>query len=189
MVPTQTREGETEDLVAHDKLAVAQQDMTLRDRLFTDHLVATSPAKPTKPKTFAKPQVRLPKSTAEDLGTRIHEDIRNFNYECAICTDDVVRTSHVWSCTLCWTVVHLKCVRKCPLSLGKCLLGDVQGATRSYLTTPGPITVGAERISTPIQHLHLCLHILVVKRARNRDRHVHTRALFSVMPGPVRPVA
>ncbi|KAK9438807.1 hypothetical protein VB005_06955 [Metarhizium brunneum] len=44
MVPTQTREGETEDLVAHDKLAVAQQDMTLRDRLLTDHLVATSPA-------------------------------------------------------------------------------------------------------------------------------------------------
>ncbi|KAH0595526.1 hypothetical protein MHUMG1_06701 [Metarhizium humberi] len=46
-------------------------------------------SKPTKPKTFAKPQVRLPKSTAEDLGTRIHEDIRNFNYECAICTDDI----------------------------------------------------------------------------------------------------
>lgn len=42
MVPTQTREGETEDLVGHDKLAVAQQDMTLRDRLLTDHLVATS---------------------------------------------------------------------------------------------------------------------------------------------------
>ncbi|EFY87775.1 hypothetical protein J3459_003979 [Metarhizium acridum] len=69
-------------------------------------------SKSTKSKASAKPQVRLPKSAADNLGTRIHEDISNFNYECAICTDDVVRTSHVWSCTLCWTVVHLKCVRK-----------------------------------------------------------------------------
>ncbi|PFH59694.1 hypothetical protein XA68_12017 [Ophiocordyceps unilateralis] len=59
-----------------------------------------------------QPQVRLPKSTAEDLATRIHEDISNYNYECAICTDDVLRTSHVWSCVLCWTVVHLKCARR-----------------------------------------------------------------------------
>ncbi|OAA42560.1 NF-X1 type zinc finger family protein [Metarhizium rileyi] len=69
-------------------------------------------SKTTKPKATIKPQVRFPKSTAEDLGTRIHEDISNFNYECAICTDDVVRTSHIWSCSLCWTVVHLKCVKR-----------------------------------------------------------------------------
>ncbi|EQK98547.1 zinc finger domain-containing protein [Ophiocordyceps sinensis CO18] len=59
-----------------------------------------------------QPRVKLPKSMAADLGTRIHEDISNWNYECAICTDDVLRTSHVWSCTVCWTVVHLKCARK-----------------------------------------------------------------------------
>lgn len=57
-------------------------------------------------------QARLPKSAAADLGTRIHEDIANLNYECAICTDDVLRTSSVWSCTLCWTVIHLKCVKR-----------------------------------------------------------------------------
>lgn len=54
----------------------------------------------------------LPKSTASDLGTRIHEDISNRNYECNICTDDVLRTSHIWSCSLCFTVVHEKCVRQ-----------------------------------------------------------------------------
>ncbi|KEY70676.1 hypothetical protein S7711_02275 [Stachybotrys chartarum IBT 7711] len=59
-------------------------------------------------RAFVKP----PKSTAEDLGTRIHEDISNINYECTICTDDVVRNSSVWSCTVCWTVIHLKCVKK-----------------------------------------------------------------------------
>ncbi|PHH72480.1 hypothetical protein CDD80_4504 [Ophiocordyceps camponoti-rufipedis] len=72
-------------------------------------LVSTRQARPPAPK---QPQVRLPKSVAEDLPTRIHEDIANWNYECAICTDDVVRTSHIWSCVLCWTVVHLKCARK-----------------------------------------------------------------------------
>ena len=56
--------------------------------------------------------MKHPKSTADDLGTRIHEDIKNLNYECAICTDDVSRYSRIWSCTLCWTVVHLKCVKR-----------------------------------------------------------------------------
>lgn len=56
--------------------------------------------------------MKQPKSTAADLGTRIHDDISNWNYECAICTDDVLRTSHVWSCTVCWTVVHLKCAKR-----------------------------------------------------------------------------
>ncbi|RDA87306.1 hypothetical protein CP532_2624 [Ophiocordyceps camponoti-leonardi (nom. inval.)] len=66
----------------------------------------------TRASTPKQPRVKLPKSTAEDLGTRIHEDIANWNYECTICTDDVLRTSQVWSCALCWTVVHLKCARK-----------------------------------------------------------------------------
>ncbi|KAM0462436.1 hypothetical protein ACHAPV_003912 [Trichoderma viride] len=40
-------------------------------------------AKPRKSETSRQPEVRLPKSTATDLGTRIHEDISNGNYECA----------------------------------------------------------------------------------------------------------
>ncbi|KAK3177254.1 FKBP12-associated protein [Lecanicillium sp. MT-2017a] len=73
-----------------------------------------SRSKPQKqaPSRSKQPAIKLPKSTAADLGTRIHEDISNSNYECAICTDDVLRTSHVWSCTLCWTVVHLKCAKR-----------------------------------------------------------------------------
>ncbi|KAL8331647.1 hypothetical protein RB593_002184 [Gaeumannomyces tritici] len=52
------------------------------------------------------------KSSAPDLPTRIHEDIDNREYECVICTNEVLRNSRVWSCSLCWTVVHLSCVKK-----------------------------------------------------------------------------
>ncbi|KAH9909040.1 hypothetical protein F4778DRAFT_715029 [Xylariomycetidae sp. FL2044] len=52
------------------------------------------------------------KSTAEDLPTRIHEDIDNGQYECVICTNEVLRNSKVWSCSICWTVTHMSCVKK-----------------------------------------------------------------------------
>ncbi|KAL7800513.1 hypothetical protein V8C43DRAFT_209088 [Trichoderma afarasin] len=69
-------------------------------------------AKPRQAEASKQPEVKLPKSTAADLGTRIHEDISHGNYECAVCTDEVLRKSHVWSCNVCWTVVHLKCAKK-----------------------------------------------------------------------------
>ncbi|KAI0380013.1 hypothetical protein F5Y04DRAFT_258111 [Hypomontagnella monticulosa] len=52
------------------------------------------------------------KSTAHDLATRIHEDISNGQYECVICTNEVLRNSKVWSCSICWTVTHIACVKK-----------------------------------------------------------------------------
>lgn len=52
------------------------------------------------------------KSTAPDIGSRIHEDIMNSLYECPICTGELGRRSRVWSCELCWTVFHLSCVKK-----------------------------------------------------------------------------
>ncbi|KAI0136450.1 NF-X1 type zinc finger protein [Xylariales sp. AK1849] len=62
----------------------------------------------------SKPQLlsRGSKSTAPDLSTRIHEDISNGQYECVICTNEVLPNSRVWSCSICWTVAHLSCVRK-----------------------------------------------------------------------------
>ncbi|KAI1640309.1 hypothetical protein F4809DRAFT_591093 [Biscogniauxia mediterranea] len=59
-----------------------------------------------------KPVRRASKSVAEDLPTRIHEDINNSQYECVICTNEVLRNSRIWSCTICWTVTHMSCVRK-----------------------------------------------------------------------------
>ncbi|KOS19607.1 FKBP12-associated protein 1 -like protein [Escovopsis weberi] len=64
------------------------------------------------PPSLCPSDIKPPKSTAANLGVRIHEDISNRNYECAVCTDDILRTSHIWSCTVCWTVVHLKCAKK-----------------------------------------------------------------------------
>ncbi|KAL2861032.1 putative NF-X1 finger transcription factor [Aspergillus lucknowensis] len=77
---------------------------------------ATAPL-PAKGRTRAKnPRTRPPKITtkseAEDITTRIHEDIAHNLYECPICTGEIGRKSRVWSCGLCWTVFHLTCVKK-----------------------------------------------------------------------------
>ncbi|KAK3355002.1 hypothetical protein B0H65DRAFT_417774 [Neurospora tetraspora] len=52
------------------------------------------------------------KSSAPDLTTRIHEDIANGLYECVICTNELTRNTRIWSCSVCWTVTHLSCVKK-----------------------------------------------------------------------------
>lgn len=61
------------------------------------------------------------KSTAQDLGTRTHEDILNGIYECPICTNEVGRNSKVWSCKTCWTVFHLSCITKWSINEGSTL--------------------------------------------------------------------
>lgn len=61
----------------------------------------------------SKPALRKQsKSEAPDLTTRIHEDIDNGQYECVICSSEVVRTSRIWACNLCWTVTHFHCTKK-----------------------------------------------------------------------------
>ncbi|TRX90148.1 hypothetical protein FHL15_008876 [Xylaria flabelliformis] len=59
-----------------------------------------------------KPARRPSKSNAPDLPTRIHEDISNGQYECVICTNEVLRNSRIWSCSICWTATHMSCVKK-----------------------------------------------------------------------------
>lgn len=69
--------------------------------------------RPPKAKEAPQPrQRRASKSEAPDLTTRIHEDIDNGQYECVICSSEVVRTSRIWACSLCWTVTHLHCTKK-----------------------------------------------------------------------------
>src|SRR6266699_3383368 len=77
-------------------------------------ICSTDTASPNSAPSRAKEarQPRRSKSSAPDLPTRIHEDIDNGQYECVICTGEVVRTSQVWSCSICWTVAHLHCVKK-----------------------------------------------------------------------------
>lgn len=55
---------------------------------------------------------RLSKSQAPDIATRTHEDISNGQYECVICTNEVMPNSKIWTCKTCWSVVHLSCVKK-----------------------------------------------------------------------------
>ncbi|KAF2842784.1 hypothetical protein M501DRAFT_925821 [Patellaria atrata CBS 101060] len=73
------------------------------------------PGKPvqSRPPPQLKPRRRrASKSSAPDIATRIHEDIDNGHYECAICTNEVYRNSKVWSCRTCWTVFHMTCIKK-----------------------------------------------------------------------------
>ena len=71
----------------------------------TPHPSLKSKGKQRQPRMSAK-------STADDMATRIHEDISNGLYECPICTSELGRRSKVWSCDQCWTVFHLSCIKK-----------------------------------------------------------------------------
>ena len=55
---------------------------------------------------------RMSKSQAPDIATRTHEDIANGQYECVICTNEVLPTSKIWTCKTCWSVLHLSCVKR-----------------------------------------------------------------------------
>ncbi|KAE8552511.1 hypothetical protein EYB25_003889 [Talaromyces marneffei] len=80
------------------------------------------------------------KSAAPDIATRTHEDIANGLYECPICTSELGRKSRIWSCSLCWTVFHLSCVKKWFSECGAAL--DVTFLTMFFQQT---IPVGAKR--------------------------------------------
>jgi transcriptional repressor NF-X1 len=55
---------------------------------------------------------RFSKSQAPDIATRTHEDITNGQYECLICTNEVLPNSKIWTCKTCWSVLHLSCVKR-----------------------------------------------------------------------------
>lgn len=71
------------------------------------------PGRPFETRAQKVPRVRRPsKSQASDIATRTHEDITNGHYECAICTNEVLPNSKIWSCKTCWSCLHLGCVKK-----------------------------------------------------------------------------
>ncbi|KAM0450245.1 hypothetical protein ACHAO4_006666 [Trichoderma viride] len=119
-------------------------------------------AKPRKSETSRQPEVRLPKSTATDLGTRIHEDISNGNYECAVCTDEVLRKSHV------------KLLRGHQQSLKRTSLGGVPAVTPNCLMSQAPTTAGVERTSIRGPLVPHFLHTLADRHAQNLGEHVLT---------------
>lgn len=52
------------------------------------------------------------KPQAQDVATRIYEEIKNCRYECLICTNHVQSKSKIWACKTCWSVLHLACVSR-----------------------------------------------------------------------------
>ncbi|KAJ5975536.1 hypothetical protein N7481_009243 [Penicillium waksmanii] len=81
-----------------------------------------------KPKLPQKPPKVTTKSVADDIATRIHEDIAHNLYECPICTSELGRRSKVWSCELCWTVFHLSCIKKWSTNEGSAAARQPQNA-------------------------------------------------------------
>jgi transcriptional repressor NF-X1 len=106
--------------------AAATQPLVNRQRNFGGQLTAPSPAaslagdapefipgKPIAPRPQRQPkQRRMSKSQAPDISTRTHEDITNGQYECVICTNEVLPNSKIWTCRTCWSVLHLSCVKR-----------------------------------------------------------------------------
>ena len=79
---------------------------------------------------------RPSKSAADNLATRLHEDIDHKQYECAICTSNVVRNSKIWSCSTCWTVFHLSCVKQWAMNSQKNVIetgNETNGSTESQV--------------------------------------------------------
>lgn len=106
-------DSETQSVVPD---APTNTDLNINAAVFTPGSSSFTPSsshshkhpRPARGKKIRKGSV----SNAADLSTRIHEDIDNNCYECAVCTDEISRRARVWSCRTCWTVFHLKCIQK-----------------------------------------------------------------------------
>lgn len=65
--------------------------------------VPGQPMAPRRGKQSHGPRARrMSKSQAPDIATRTHEDITNGQYECVICTNEVLPNSKIWTCKTCW---------------------------------------------------------------------------------------
>lgn len=142
-----------------------------------------------KPKPPQKPPKVTTKSAADDIATRIHEDIAHNLYECPICTSELGKRSKIWSCELCWTVFHLSCVKKWSTNEGSAAARQPQDAEGSLAPKawrcPGcnlshehfllRILVGARK-SLILGPCPVYLHTPVAKRAREPAEDVPTHA-------------
>ncbi|EYB27699.1 hypothetical protein FG05_30315 [Fusarium graminearum] len=129
----------------------------------------------TKNRKQDRPRQEVPKSTASELWQRIQEDIANWNYECRICTEEVTRKTEVWSCTTCWTVVHLECAHQWWDTSMK-----VNEESGDNLVI---VHAGVAKKRNLVRTVS-CLLILVDRPVPSRDRPAPTRALSSATLGP-----
>ncbi|QDS72892.1 hypothetical protein FKW77_007646 [Venturia effusa] len=123
---------------------------------------------------------RMSKSTAPDIGTRIHEDVDNGNYECAVCTNEIYRNSKIWSCRTCWSIFHLSCIKKWSSSEGSAM-ARAQAEDGIPFRRRSPAGVKKRQN----QDLYLVFHLSVVARlalvGTCCQKSVRTAAPMSVM--------
>ncbi|KZZ96410.1 Single-stranded nucleic acid binding R3H [Ascosphaera apis ARSEF 7405] len=120
-----------------------------------------------------QPAVVYDKSTADDITTRIHEDISHNIYECPVCTSEIGRRTKVWSCTHCWTVFHFGCIRKWASNEGSVV-------TRPRGEVSGDDTVGARRKQI-LDRYPAYLLIRVDRLARSLGTDAHIPAIACAM--------
>ncbi|KAI1142986.1 hypothetical protein F5Y05DRAFT_138279 [Hypoxylon sp. FL0543] len=95
-----------------DLTSVTRLNVNAQEFVPGQSLAGNSGKSTVRPMARSNQSRKASKSTAPDLPTRIHEDITNGQYECVVCTNEVLPNSVVWSCPVCWTVTHMSCVRK-----------------------------------------------------------------------------
>lgn len=49
---------------------------------------------------------------ASSLSTTLADDLRNQVYQCMVCYDEIERSQSTWSCSTCYAVFHLNCIRQ-----------------------------------------------------------------------------
>lgn len=85
------------------------------------------PGQPLAARRGKQPQAqrarRISKSQAPDIATRTHEDITNGQYECVICTNEVLPNSKIWTCKTCWASTYSACASE------KLLILNIVGST------------------------------------------------------------
>lgn len=91
---------------------VRDQSQASAPAIVTDQQITASGTSNKTSVKSAQRRRRPSKSSAQDITSRIQEDIDNRQYECPICTNEVLRSSKIWSCQTCWTVFHLSCVKQ-----------------------------------------------------------------------------
>ncbi|KAK6344026.1 FKBP12-associated protein [Orbilia brochopaga] len=97
-----------------DANAISGQTVTLPGTSQPNVVIEAGPSGPPRRSNHHGKPPRRPKTVreAEDLMTRIHNDISSGDYECMICYSAVTRKSKVWACTRCHAAFHLGCVKK-----------------------------------------------------------------------------
>nr|CDI54516.1 related to shuttle craft protein [Melanopsichium pennsylvanicum 4] len=115
---THSHEDDTQEASAPPRVAVRRQQFggKLTGGANSADEPASNSSRPSQNGKTKKPAVKLP-PVAEpveyaDLRSRLLAELSSGEYDCVICYSTVTTRQATWSCSQCYSVLHLPCVRK-----------------------------------------------------------------------------